>query len=877
MLIDGVVREANRGGTEGWTSDEPLPADITLSFRRRRVTTIAAVSIGTEQGQMSGAGPPKGFEIWASTKSPTDGFKRILTDSIPADHLDAFFPVRPTKARFVRFRFVSTQNGADAVWLTALGVYEQPGARSGSILADLPQNIASPALGGSVLRCNGQGDLGNLIDESALEGWRSGWIGQPQDIVFSFLNGRMASVDRLVISPGTADADSSNLLKDFAVAVSMGDPFADFREVGRYRLSADLRDQSVLIRAPARYVRLRLLSNRGGAAIALRRVRIFAVTSAALPVHQPRREARRESPPASPESGALQERESNSTRARANPLPLGHWMHGRIQPRGDADWYQISSPRGGLLNVLFRERPFPRSTLSLVDPTGAVIKRVHAAAGPDSELAFSWRIRGGPYQVAVHQPRDQSLAIVWDTSNSMEGSITDLELAVRSFVGKLEADDSTALVRFGGRVEVVSSQFSSNRPELTGRLEGKFGLLGGTSIRDAVMTAVRLLRSRGGDRTIVLMTDGQDSESELSAPAFWDSIAIAPVRIYSIGLGSALQIFDSATGTTGRQFLRSLAEAKHGRAIFAESAAELKKVYDSIAGEIHEPSEYRLSLSLAKNVGQLLVQTTGEDIEGARDASTIELILDASGSMKRKLGGRSMMEIGKDVLGHVIRELPPDAMVALRVYGHRIPEGSPGDRQDSELLVPFAQADRAGLIRQINDLRPLGTTPIAYSLGLVPRDFAGIQGRKLVILVTDGKEEAGGDPEAVVADLVRRGFDLRLNIVGFALADPGTKNQMRRIANLTGGRFFDAQDPAELHALLRRALSVTYEVTDEGNERIATGILDGTPIRLPEGNYRLSVRSSGQLLVIPHITIEPNRLRKVALHKQGADVAVHIE
>ena len=76
----------------------------------------------------------------------------------------------------------------------------------------------------------------------------------------------------------------------------------------------------------------------------------------------------------------------------------------------------------------------------------------------------------------------------------------------------------------------------------------------------------------------------------------------------------------------------------------------------------------------------------------------------------------------------------------------------------------------------------------------VPADFGHTPGEKMVILVTDGKEECGGSPSAVVADLLAKGFQLRLNIVGFALADEATKQEMAKVAQLTGGQFFDARD-----------------------------------------------------------------------------------
>ena len=126
--------------------------------------------------------------------------------------------------------------------------------------------------------------------------------------------------------------------------------------------------------------------------------------------------------------------------------------------------------------------------------------------------------------------------------------------------------------------------------------------------------------------------------------------------------------------------------------------------------------------------------------------------------MKRKLGGRMMIDIAKDAMVQIIEGLPDDLQVALRVYGHRIREGQPGDCQDSELVFPFAKLDKPRLLERVRAIQALGTTPIAYSLQQVARDFGAAPGEKMVILVTDGKEECGGNPSAVVSELLAKGF-----------------------------------------------------------------------------------------------------------------------
>lgn len=261
-----------------------------------------------------------------------------------------------------------------------------------------------------------------------------------------------------------------------------------------------------------------------------------------------------------------------------------------------------------------------------------------------------------------------------------------------------------------------------------------------------------------------------------------------------------------------------------------------------------------------------------EGVTGTASPAKTELILDASGSMretKRTIGGRLKIDVAKDVMTQVIANLPEEAEVALRVYGHRIREGRPGACQDSELMVPFAKIDKARLLERVKAVRALGTTPIAYSLQQVPRDFAGATGEKMVILITDGKEECHGNPSEVVANLLAQGLKLRLNVVGFALADAATKTEMEKVASLTGGRFFDAQDSEGLRKAISQSLAAPFDVLDTAGTRVASGVTGQQPIEVPEGLYSVVIQAAGAPVTIQSVRLVQGKSTRVEFTKAG--------
>ncbi len=220
------------------------------------------------------------------------------------------------------------------------------------------------------------------------------------------------------------------------------------------------------------------------------------------------------------------------------------------------------------------------------------------------------------------------------------------------------------------------------------------------------------------------------------------------------------------------------------------------------------------------------------------------IIFDASGSMLQRLQGRRRIEVARETLTAVLDEALPDNLkVGLRVFG----EGGPGSCE-SVLRIPVGPLDRAALESAIAAIQPvnLSKTPIGASLEAAAKDLDGIGGPKLVLLLTDGEETCGGNPEQAVVDLRAKGLDVRVNIVGFALDQAGLKASFERLAELGGGAFF-AAGAEDLAPALRQALAVPFEVKDASGAVVARGTVGGDEIELPSGEYMVHTPHAGGL------------------------------
>jgi Ca-activated chloride channel family protein len=177
--------------------------------------------------------------------------------------------------------------------------------------------------------------------------------------------------------------------------------------------------------------------------------------------------------------------------------------------------------------------------------------------------------------------------------------------------------------------------------------------------------------------------------------------------------------------------------------------------------------------------------------------------------MYAKLDNDNRINVAKKVLSRIIDSLEyqPSVELALRVFGHRSPTPL-RDCKDTKLEVPFSKNNHKQIIEFIKTIRPKGTTPIAYSLMQSADDFPSDKGvRNIIILITDGIEECGGDPCAISEALQRKGVILRPFIIGI-----GGNDDFRKAFDCVG-RYFDANTEESLQNVLNVVISQAINAT----------------------------------------------------------------
>ena len=187
----------------------------------------------------------------------------------------------------------------------------------------------------------------------------------------------------------------------------------------------------------------------------------------------------------------------------------------------------------------------------------------------------------------------------------------------------------------------------------------------------------------------------------------------------------------------------------------------------------------------------------------------ILFLLDASNSMYSRMGDDTRMNVAKRLLSRMVDSLEKieELEIALRVYGHR-QDKDDYDCEDTRLEVGFAKKNHDEIKYHIREIRPKGTTLIAYSLQQAAYDFpTESSSRNIIILITDGIEECNGDPCAVSQALQKQGVVLKPFIIGVGL-DEDFKAQFDCV-----GKYFEASTEDAFENVLKTVVSQALDNT----------------------------------------------------------------
>jgi Ca-activated chloride channel family protein len=167
-----------------------------------------------------------------------------------------------------------------------------------------------------------------------------------------------------------------------------------------------------------------------------------------------------------------------------------------------------------------------------------------------------------------------SVAVGLDRSFSMGAKQLPAAVsATRTFLGELRPQDQSMIVAIGSEIEVIAP-LSTDRAAQQ-RALSSLQPWGTTGLHDAIVEAIDAVQAAKGRRALVLLSDGSDRYSKMSASGALDRARRSDVMIYPV-----------AFGRTRPPLFAELASLTGGRSFQPRDPAQLNTTMRTIANEL---------------------------------------------------------------------------------------------------------------------------------------------------------------------------------------------------------------------------------------------------------------------------------------------------
>jgi VWFA-related protein len=434
-----------------------------------------------------------------------------------------------------------------------------------------------------------------------------------------------------------------------------------------------------------------------------------------------------------------------------------------------------------------------------------------------------------------------TFTLLIDSSQSMSANVPFVRQAASKLAGFLRDEDQIVVAVFRKGITAITGP-TRDLATIAGAVSA-VAPQGGTAIVDALQQVSERVAASEGRRVVVLITDGYDEHSRHTFETTLASLKASQVTVYVVAIGGV-----AGVSLKGEQLLRQIAAETGGRAYFPWNPKELAEAHAAIAADVQHryrlaytptnqqkdgtwrvitlsainesykvrarpgyealhPPPVRASVEFtATDQARQYVDLASEDLEVIEDGVAqhvdvfheavapvaIVLAVDASGSMIRAA------EIARQAAAHFV-----DAVRA----------------QDPLAVVQFA--DKAELVADLQVARdeahaalanyiPKGGTALYDALQLSMLRLRTTEGRRVVVVVTDGRDEnanstAAGSVatwEMVIA--TAQATDATVYAIG--LGSRVERVRLQQLAELTGGEAYFTDDLASLDAEYRRVI-----------------------------------------------------------------------
>ena len=473
---------------------------------------------------------------------------------------------------------------------------------------------------------------------------------------------------------------------------------------------------------------------------------------------------------------------------------------------------------------------------SVQDKKGRFVKDIKAGAF----TLFEDDVRQS-LDLVTNEAVGATFTLLVDSSASMSRRMDFVHRTAGTLAGYMSSRDRMLIAPFSNDLGAITGPTTDRKTilEAVRAIHSK----GGTAILDCLAKLPQILGSAEGRRAVILITDGYDENSSTSFADALAAVKSSGATVYVVAIGGVAGI-----SIKGERLLRQLAVETGGRFFFPSREEQLADVHDVLTQDVHNrylltytpenqkadgtwrtltvktdnpdyvvrarpgyfartppPIRPTIEFTATDEAGQYL-DLTAADLEvvengvvqklelfqEAIDPVSIVLVLDASGSMKKKEA---------DVVSSArefITALRPQDKLAVVLFA------------DHPVFTHDLTENRAAALAALDLYRANGGTALYDSLSEALLHLKQAQGRRVVVVMTDGRDESnpGTGPGSTrqlkdVATLIQQTGAV---MFGIGLGVNVDQEPLKKIAELSGGRALFPADVSELPVQYRRVV-----------------------------------------------------------------------
>jgi VWFA-related protein len=457
--------------------------------------------------------------------------------------------------------------------------------------------------------------------------------------------------------------------------------------------------------------------------------------------------------------------------------------------------------------------------------------------------AFSLLEDGVPQVLDVIRPETlpATYTLLIDSSHSMHRRMDFVRRAAATLADNLRPQDRILVIPFSKGLGTLTGP-TNDRATVTQAIGG-IRSAGGTAILDSLQQAAQIAAGTEGRHAIVLITDGYDEHSTHSFADVLASVQKSGAAVYVVGIGGVAGI-----SIKGERLLKQLAQSTGGRVFFPAREIELQPVHEQVAADVQQryllsytPSNQRVDGTwrrievLAANAAWVvrakpgyfapkpppvrpsleftmvdanrqLLQVAASDLQVFENGAeqqievfqeavapvSIIFALDTSGSMKK------VTEQVKEAARSFVLALRPEDPLGLLLFS------------DRAQFAHDISTTRSWSLTAIDQYQANGGTALYDATWNALMRLRGIEGRRVVVLMTDGRDEnnRGDGPGSVhrLEDVLERLRTVEATVFTIGLGTRIDREPLQRLATESGGEAAFPEDVSSLPQEFRRIL-----------------------------------------------------------------------